>query len=233
MGALSALWGPKVKGGRKTPILNVSFVAIDTELTGLDAKKDSIISLGAIRMTGGRIDVGSSFHRLIKPQTDFKAESVVIHEITPSDVDQKPAIGSVLPEFLDFCADDVVIGYCIGIDLEFIKRELKRLHRKTFSNPVIDVYSLFECLKRRFASHTCFVSIPNGLGLYRMAKCFGIPVNGAHNALMDAYITAQLFQRFLPLLLETGFERIGDLLRVGNPSRGGDVYQSSKEVCNL
>lgn len=230
---IRALTGRRVKIDGKTPVTDVDYVVLDTELTGLYEKKDTIVSIGAIRMAGGKIDFGQSFYRLVKPRTDLRAESVVVHEITPSEVHEKPDIETVLAEFLKFCGDDVLVGHCMAIDLEFINKEMKRIYRRGIKNPVLDTYSLFQYLRRRMPGQSCIATVGNGFRLYDIAGSFGIPVNGGHNALMDAYITAQLFQRFIPMLRDTGLDRIGDLLRVGNPSRGGDVYRSSKEVCNL
>jgi DNA polymerase-3 subunit epsilon len=86
----------------KTPITDVPYVVLDTELTGLDEKKDSIISVGALRMHGGKIDLGETFYRLVSPKTMISAQSVVIHEIMPSEVVEKPAIDAVLKEFSIF-----------------------------------------------------------------------------------------------------------------------------------
>ena len=49
------------------------YVVVDTELTGLDEKKDSIVSIGAVRMTGGRIELGDMFYRLVSPRTQLTA----------------------------------------------------------------------------------------------------------------------------------------------------------------
>src|SRR5512141_25937 len=93
-----------------TPIIGVPYVVVDTELTGLDETKDSIVSIGAVRMTGGSIHVGETFYRLVSPRTELSAGSVVIHEITPSDVMMKPGIDTVLAEFLQVCGDAVLVG---------------------------------------------------------------------------------------------------------------------------
>jgi DNA polymerase-3 subunit epsilon len=69
---------------------------MDTELTGLNERRDSIISIGAVRMTGAKIELGNSFHQLIKPESKFKPDSVVVHGITPSDVLEKPNIDAIL-----------------------------------------------------------------------------------------------------------------------------------------
>ncbi|HXX57414.1 MAG TPA: 3'-5' exonuclease, partial [Thermodesulfovibrionales bacterium] len=93
----------------KASVLDAGYVVIDTELTGLDERKDSIVSLGALRMTGGRIELGESFYRLANPETALTSESVVIHGITPSDVVEKPSIDTVLAEFLQFCNDAIIV----------------------------------------------------------------------------------------------------------------------------
>ena len=51
--------GPIVDPG--LPLAQVPFVVLDTELTGLDAKRDSVVSVGAVKMAGTRIELGRSF----------------------------------------------------------------------------------------------------------------------------------------------------------------------------
>ena len=216
-----------------TPVTEARYVVIDTELTGLNERKDSIISIGALRMTGSRIEIGSTFHHLINPERKFTPESVVIHGITPSDVEEKPSIDHILEEFLRFCNDDILVGHCISIDLSFINREIKRVSGGTIQNPAIDTFRVYEWLRKKVASKSCFSSQPKDPGLYEMAKCFDISVQGAHDALMDSFITAQLFQRFIPLLHDTGITQLGDLLTLGNPAEGGDKFKQSGEIANF
>ncbi len=225
--------GKALQAAEDRPVEDARYVVVDTELTGLHEKKDSIVSIGALRMTGGRIYPGKTFYRLVNPETEFRAESVVIHGITPSDVREKPGIGAALSEFLGFCGDDIVVGHCIYIDLNFINREMKRLFKSPLRNPVLDTFSLYEWLRKKLASHKAFAVPLRERSLPGIADYFGIPVNGAHNALMDAFITAQLFQKFLPLLQDAGIRSIGDLLRVGNPSKGGDRFRSAGEAMSF
>ena len=124
------------------PVTEARYVVVDTELTGLDGKKDSIVSLGAVRMAGGRLNVGNTFYRLASPESELSAKSIVIHEITPSDVAAKPAIGAVLRDFTEFCGDDIVVGHFVSIDLEFINRELLRTRGSGLPNRVVDTFSV-------------------------------------------------------------------------------------------
>jgi DNA polymerase-3 subunit epsilon len=216
-----------------TPITEASYVVVDTELTGLDEKKDSIVSLGAVRMTGGSIGLGDSFYRLVSPRTELTAGSVVIHEIMPSDVLSKPGIEAALDEFLDFCGDAVLVGHFISIDLGFLDREMKRVRGTALPNPAIDTFSIYEWLRKRNRSRDCFATALAGYRLSDIVRCFDIPVSGAHNALMDAFTTAQLFQRFIPMLLETKVREIGDLLKIGTPFEGGDRFRLTGDFSNF
>jgi DNA polymerase-3 subunit epsilon len=217
----------------KTPITDVQYVVLDTELTGLDEKKDSIISVGAVRMHGGKINLGETFYRLVSPKTKLSAHSVVIHEIMPSEVVEKPAIDAVLREFLNFCGDDILVGHFISIDLGFINREMKRLYGEKIRASTLDTFSIYEWLRKRHRIRECLTAPLDRYRLYDIVKCFGITVNGAHNALMDAYTTAQLLQRFFPLLVQAGAQNIGDLLTIGIPFKGGDRFRLSGEFSNF
>jgi DNA polymerase-3 subunit epsilon len=217
----------------RTGITDARYVAIDTELTGLNEKEDSILSFGAVRMRGGRIEIGETFYRLVSPARPLTAENVVVHEITPSDVAAKPGIDTVLTEFLEFCGDDILVGHFLSIDLGFLDRATRRLFGTSVRNPVIDTFSVHEWLRLRLKDHPYFLPPAEKSKLYDIAKSFGVPVNGAHNALMDAYTTAQIFQRMVPMLQSAGARDIGDLLKIGIPFEGGESAKLAGEFCNL
>jgi DNA polymerase III subunit epsilon len=215
------------------PFTGARFVVMDTELTGLDEKRDSIVSIGAVRMTGGVIDLGDTFYQLVNPETALSASSVVIHEITPSEVAAKPPIDAVLAEYLAFASDDILIGHFVSLDLAFLNREMRRVFKHELRNPVLDTLSIYEWLSRRLKPHAHFKATPPGYRLYDIAKCFDIPMNVAHNAIADAYTTAQLFQRFLPLLTEVGINTLDELIRIGTPFQGNQRFGVSGEFSNF
>lgn len=214
-------------------IADVNYTVIDTELTGLNERKDSIISIGAVKMIGSKIVLSSNFHKLTKPETKFKSESVVIHGITPSDVSEKPAIDSILSEFVDFCGNDILIGHCVSIDMAFINREMRRVFGNPMLNPVIDTFFIYEWIRSQTPSKPCFSYSQKDSRLYEIAKCFDITVRGTHDALTDAFITAQIFQRFIPVLLNLGVINLGMLLKIGHPEEGGDKTSKSGLISNF
>jgi DNA polymerase-3 subunit epsilon len=192
------------------------YTVIDTELTGLDLKKDSIVSIGAVRMKGARIDIGASFYQLIHPSSGMDHKNILIHGITPSEVEQKPAIDAVLDELSAFCGDSVIVGHFVSLDINFINKELKRTGRKNMKNAAVDTCKIYEWIKSNegpFSRH--YTARRDELDLFSIAREYSISFNEGHNALSDAFITAQLFQRFLSSLPGSGVKSIRDLLKIG------------------
>jgi DNA polymerase-3 subunit epsilon len=197
-------------------IQETEFVAFDTELTGLDFKRDSIISIGAIKMKGSRIFPGKMFYRLVKPESELKTESVVVHGLTHSDLAGAENLQSVITDFIDFIGDSVLIGHFVFIDLKFLNRAMKKLFGFPLQSPVIDTFNVHEWLydnDYRFSRHYRGMTIKKDL--FSMSRKYGIKVEKTHNAFYDAYLTAQLFQRFIHFLPDCGINRIDELLMVG------------------
>lgn len=209
-------WGP---AGGDPRIQELRFTVLDTELTGLDERRDDIIAIGALHMQGGRIELGNAFQELVKPTAVLDGRTVVIHGITPSELEARPAIEEVLASFLGYAAGTVLVGHCLSIDLAFLNRDARRSRRAPFRHAAVDTLSLFGWLRRRSPDHPAFTLDLPAPSLFDLAAAFEIPVEAAHSAIGDAYVTAQLFQRFLPLLQQAGVERLSGLRRVGNPRR--------------
>jgi len=223
---LSRLWG------REDPGLgDVRFTVLDTELTGLDDRRDDIVALGAVRMHGGRLHVGGTFNAFVKPRAGLEGGSVVIHGILPSQLELEPPIEAVLPGFLAYAEGSVLVGHCLAIDLAFLNREARRLGGGPLRHPAVDTLSLYGWLRKRHAEHPAFQTGLGDFHLATLAGAFGIHVEQAHTALGDAYVTAQLFQRFLPLLADLGVTHLAGLLRVGDPHRQAQqLFQAEGQV---
>jgi len=197
-------------------VKETDFVAFDTELTGLDFRRDSIISIGAVKLRGRRILPSQTFYKLVRPESELRGESVVVHEITHSDLSNADPVKDVLVAFLEFIGDAVLIGHFVHIDIHFVSQAMKKLFGIALRNPTVDTRALHDWLYEnddRFAKHH------NGMttktDLFSMVKRYGIEAGKAHNALSDAYMTAQLFQRFLPFLSFCGINKIKELIQIG------------------
>lgn len=196
----------------------VCYAVLDTELTGLDVKKDSIVSIGALKMTGGRIHLGKTLELMVSPETALTSASVLIHGITPSDVENKPAIGSALEELRAFCEGCLVVGHFISLDLAILNREAQRLHVRGMDQRAVDTWRIRTWIQNQTCSVARdFRDCGGDSDLFSLAKKFNIPVKQAHDALGDAFVTAQLFQRFLGMLPSLGVRTVKELLKIGKP----------------
>ena len=200
----------------KQSIQDTEFVAFDTELTGLDYRADSIVSIGAIKIKGGRVLPGHTFYRLVKPESELKGSGVVVHGLTHTDLASADALPDALEEFATFIGGSVLVGHFVNIDVNFVNRAMKKHFGVNLRNPAVDTRCIHDWLydnDRDFKRHH------NGMtsksDLFSMAKRYGVSVQKTHNAFYDAYLTAQLFQRFIHFLSGCGVSRMSELLAVG------------------
>jgi DNA polymerase-3 subunit epsilon len=208
----------KISIDPRTPIEEVDYVAFDTELTGLDPKRDTIISVGAVKLHGGRIFPGNVFYRLVQPESELKPEGVVVHELTHSDLKGAQRASDVLIDFIEFVADSVLLGHFVHIDISFVSRAMKKIFGVGLSRSAADTANLHDWLVENdpnFAAHHGGISVRKDL--FSTATRYGIEVNRAHDALFDAFVTAQLFQRFLGFLPANGVRTVKELLEVAKP----------------
>jgi len=200
---------------KETPLSETPFVVFDTELSGLDLNKDFIVSIGAIKMFGTKIHVSREFYRLIKPSGEMTRKSVEIHGLTPGELEKTERLESVLPEFLEFIKDSVLVGHFINIDIGFMNSALKKTSTGRLTNPAVDTSSIHDWLYkngREFKKHYSGASVKTDL--FSLCEKYGITVDTAHNALNDAFMTAQLLQKFLHFLKPEGLRTLNDLLDI-------------------
>ncbi len=217
-GAVARHAGVRRRIDRRRPLEEVDFVVFDTELTGLSLKRDSIISIGAVRMKGRRIFVGRTFYRLVRPSTELKREGVVIHGLRPADLEAAEDPATVLGDFIELAGDAVLVGHFVHLDVSFVHRALKQTFGVGLESPAVDTASVHDWLvdnEPAFARHHKGISLKKDL--FTLTRRYGIPVEKAHDALYDAYLTAQLFQRFLAFLPGCGVSTLKELLSVGKP----------------
>ncbi len=207
-------WSGAVR--KNSPLRECPFVVFDTELSGLDPRKDFIISIGAIKMTGGTIHINKEMSRLVRPEGEMSKKNVEIHGITPGELEEKESLEAVLPDFLDFIKDSVLVGHFINIDIKFMNRALKKIYSMKLANPALDTHSIHEWLYENgvaFKKH--YQGGSTKTDLFSVSQRYGITVDTAHDALNDAFVTAQLFQRFLYFLHAESMHTLNDLLDIG------------------
>jgi DNA polymerase-3 subunit epsilon len=199
-------------------ITHANYVVIDIKLSGLVEEKNSILSIGAIMMSGGRIELGETFYRLLTPDEESSVANPTAPGVAQASLLLEQNLAPVLSEFLSISGNDILLGHLVSTDLAFLKNEVKRLIGTEVKNPVIDTYQIYHWIMRHEASGAFYT--PRDVKLYEVASQLGVAVSSNHNSMNDAFITAQVFQRLMPMLIRAGVKTVGDLLRIGDPSGG-------------
>jgi DNA polymerase-3 subunit epsilon len=121
-------------------------------------------------------------------------------------------------KFLNFCEDAIIVGHFISLDITFINRELKNAIKQKIENPLLDTVAIYDWIENHRLRTIGYDEIMSGeKDLFLIAKKYNITISESHNALIDAFITAQLFQRFLIQLQTMGIVKVKDLLKIGSP----------------
>jgi DNA polymerase-3 subunit epsilon len=158
-----------------------TFTVFDTETTGLEPKTNRVVEAGAIRFDARGII--SRFNVLINPGMPMPAEVTKINGITDEMLAKQPNAAAVIPDFLRFIGDSVLIAHNAQFDINFMNAELARLGKPSLGNRVIDTL-LF--------AREVFPGQPN-YKLQNLATKFGITAIDAHRAEDDARVCMELF----------------------------------------
>lgn len=216
-------WWPWSGREPDRPVGNARFVVFDLETGGLDPWRDDILSFGALRMRGGRIDLGNAFETLVRPASDrHSRESVRIHQLTPAELSGQPPIAKALPAFLEYSGDAVLAGWHVELDLAFLRAWAKRLGLPPPRNRGLDVLGLYLAIRGGRGSQLLEELPLKDATLYSVARALGVSPKGAHHALGDAFLTAQVLQRFLSILRvsrEGEDPSLETVLRLASPAR--------------
>jgi DNA polymerase III epsilon subunit family exonuclease len=187
-------------------------VVLDAETTGLrPAAGDRVVSLAAVRVRGGQVRQAEVFDALVNPGRPIPAASTRFHGITDAHVAAAPSLDQVLPAFLAFAGEAVLVGHEVSFDLHFLDREATRLGlpRLSRAHPVLDTLALSRAVHPVWPDHH----------LDAVAARLGVAVRGRHSALGDALATAEVFVRLLALLRRRGVATLGQALDAARQAR--------------
>ncbi|AGL02308.1 3'-5' exonuclease [Desulfoscipio gibsoniae] len=191
----------KTKVPGRAGLSGINFAAIDLETTGFyPSRGDEIIFVGAVLIQGGKIQSKQSFHRLVNPCRNIPETIVRLTGISQSQVSEANSIYEVLPDFLSFVGENVLIGHTVQFDLGFLNCKLKPCRTKIY-NKSLDIADLARAI---------LPSLPD-YSLDGLLAHFGIEKEGRHTALGDALLTAKIFLTLLDLGFEKNIACWGDL----------------------
>ncbi len=191
-----------------TPLHQVTFCVVDLETTGGSPADCEITEVGAVKVRGG--EVLGSLQTLVNPGTDIPPAITVLTGITEAMVLPAPRIDEVLPSFVEFLGDAVVVGHNVRFDVSFLQAALDRTGRPRLTNPVVDTCALARRLVRD--------EVPN-CRLGTLAERLRLDHRPTHRALDDVLATVDLLHLLLERAAGLGVTGLDDLL--GLPKMGG------------
>ena len=191
----------------ETPASQVRFILLDTETTGLDPRRDRIITIGALAVCDGEIRLDDAFEVMLK--IAYNNSSVTVHGITRDEAQDGMEESEALVLFLDYLRDGVIVGHHIGHDVQVLNCACERHFGLTLQNRWLDTMDLTLHLNDDGA----FVNRPmaNGFSLDALCEMFGIAPHDRHTAGGDAFLTAQIFLRLLRAAGSVGRNTLGSL----------------------
>lgn len=170
--------------------LDDTYVVFDIETTGLSKEKEMITEIGAVKVADGKII--DRFSTFVNPQRPISAEITKLTGITDDMVKDVPTIENVLPEFLKFCEDTVLVAHNASFDTGFIRIAAERAGLGELHHTIVDTLELARALLPELNKHKLDI----------VCEHLGVTLNGHHRAVNDAEATAEVFIKFLDMLAE-------------------------------
>lgn len=177
-----------------TPPQN-EYVSLDCETTGLNPKKDEILSIGAVLIKDNKIVMRKTFNIFLKPSKSINIESIKIHHLRQIDLKNALEPEIAIKKLLDFITCRPIVGYYIEFDVAIISKYTKKYLGIKLPNKVIEVSSIYYDSKKSIDNYG-FVD----LKFDTIIKNLNIPVLGKHDSLNDAIMTSMIFLKLKHLI---------------------------------
>jgi DNA polymerase-3 subunit epsilon len=185
------------------PLSEVTFCIVDVETTGGSAADGAITEIGAVKLRGG--ECLGTFQTLVNPGRAIPPQIILLTGITEAMVGPAPRMHEVLPAFLEFLGDAVLVGHNVRYDLSFLQAELERARQPPLANRSVDTCAMARRLVRD--------EVPN-CKLSTLAERFRLPHRPSHRALDDALATGDLLHLLLERAATWGVLGLEDLLEL-------------------
>lgn len=164
------------------------YVCLDCETTGLNPRKDEILSIAAVHIKKNKIMMRKTLNIFVKPSKKITEESIKIHQIRPVDLQNGKDPNEAILELLEFIGNRPIVGYYIKFDIAMISKYTKKIIGVALPNRQVEVSSMYFKTKKRSSDYE-FVD----LKFDTILKELDIPELGKHDALNDAIMTAMMF----------------------------------------
>jgi DNA polymerase III subunit epsilon len=160
------------------------FVVVDVETSGLNPRRDRLLSIGAVSVEHMRAAPRAAFHAVVRNETPTTRENVAVHGLTPARQAAGVMPARALSEFLGFIRKAPCVAFHAGFDRAVLDRALRAELGVRLSNPWVDLAELLPALFPE--ARLIHGVLDKWLGYFRLH------VHARHDAVHDAAATAEL-----------------------------------------
>jgi DNA polymerase-3 subunit epsilon len=185
-----------------TPLDELNVTVFDLETTGFFPDQgDEILSIGAVKMKGGKIQHDETYYSLARCNQKLSLEIKELTGLQDDEMEKSPELSKVLVDFYEFVKGDVLVAHHASHEKKFLQHANWKLFRKKFIHRLVDTSFLYK------------IAEPN-VDLVRLedfcAHC-EIPIQDRHHALGDAKMTAELWSIYTNKIQELGLNCLHDV----------------------
>lgn len=202
-----AAWRAKPAPELRRPLPDVNWVVVDTESSGPNARHDRLLSIGACTISGHRVGVGSGFEAVLRQEEPSAVENILVHRIGGAAQRDGEDPELALSSFLDYAGRSPLVGFHAQFDATLLARELRARLELRFRALWVDVAHVAAALFPQSGGENW--------GLDQWLAFFGIDNYSRHDALADAFSTAQLFLVLLERASSQGIRDARALIGLG------------------
>ncbi len=189
--------------GPTSLLSEVTFVVVDVETTGGSPTTASLTEVAAARYRGG--ELLGTYQTFVRPDERIPPLITTLTGIDDAMVADAPRSGEILPSFLEFLGEAVVVGHNVRFDLSFLNHALESTGRDRLANATVDTLALARRLLRDM--------VPN-CKLGTLAAFLRLPHRPAHRALTDVLATGDLLHALLERAGSFGIVGLAELLEL-------------------
>ena len=164
------------------------YLAVDLEMSGLDAKNDQILSIGYVPIIDKQVVIAQANHHLIKAEQVDLRQSAPIHQLRDIDLVEGVSLAAGISALLSALAGRILVLHHAPLDSAFLDVACQKLYGVPLLTPTIDTLQLERNRNQRHHSKS---ELSVRLGESR--RRYNLPDYHGHNAVIDAIATAELW----------------------------------------
>lgn len=182
VGETQAIKSVRESKGKSSILFPNDYVVVDIETTGLSPQYDEIIEIAAIKyMSGEKVDI---FSTLVKPKYEIDEYITELTGITNEMVSTAPEITECIADFKEFIDNEIIVGYNVNFDINFLYDNLLKYCDEKLSNNFVDVMRIAKRVLPDLSHHR----------QKDIAEYYGISIDGAHRAEADCLMCNECFE---------------------------------------